>query len=197
MHPCVFLIEQAGMIVTMVNPGIFLLEKHETLRDGRELFLRGPRLTDVLGLMEIRRQVIEEGISNVDDTLPTPEKIIESTLTEKPGNLTLIADYQGEAVGALKLIRGDMSFLQHHLFLSIEIDRMFRGSGLGTSLMTHGAAWARHHGYEFIRLGVFDSNPRAVALYERLGYSEYGRLPRFVKKPDGCYAASIEMVLYL
>jgi ribosomal protein S18 acetylase RimI-like enzyme len=181
----------------MLHPGVFTLEKHEILRDGRELFLRGPHLTDVQGILEIRRQVIEEGISNVDDTLPTPEKIIESTLTEKAGNLTLIADYQGEVVGVLKLIRGDMSFLQHHLFLSIEIERMFRGAGVGTLLMKHGASWASHHGYEFIRLGVFDSNPRAVALYERLGYREYGRLPRFVKKPDGRYATSIEMVLNL
>lgn len=181
----------------MTNAASFSLEKVVTLRDGRDLLLRSPRPTDVQGVLEIRRQVIEEGISNIDDTLPTPEKIIESTLTEKPGSLALIADDAGKAVGLLKLMRGEMSFVQHHLFLSIEIHRMFRGSGLGTLMMTHGAAWARHYGYEFIRLGVFDSNPRAVALYERLGYREYGRLPRFIKTPEGRYAASIEMVLNL
>jgi L-amino acid N-acyltransferase YncA len=45
-----------------------------------------------------------------------------------------------------------------------------RGLGIGTQLLDEIRSLARAHGKQFVRLDVIDTNPRAQALYERLGY---------------------------
>lgn len=45
-----------------------------------------------------------------------------------------------------------------------------RGLGIGSALMTAIEAEAQSRGYAYVRLDVVDSNWRAKALYERLGY---------------------------
>lgn len=45
-----------------------------------------------------------------------------------------------------------------------------RGHGIGTGLIRHAQQRARERGCGLIGLGVADSNPRAAALYRRLGY---------------------------
>jgi len=45
-----------------------------------------------------------------------------------------------------------------------------RGHGVGTALLDATIAEARTRGYAEVRLDVIDSNPRARALYERVGF---------------------------
>lgn len=45
-----------------------------------------------------------------------------------------------------------------------------RGRGIGTALLTAAVALARQQGFGQLRLDVVDTNPRARALYERLGF---------------------------
>jgi len=45
-----------------------------------------------------------------------------------------------------------------------------RGRGIGTRLLAEVTDIARRHGKSFVRLDVVDTNPRAQALYERVGY---------------------------
>ncbi len=45
-----------------------------------------------------------------------------------------------------------------------------RGQGIGTRLLDEAATIARESGFRWLRLDVIDTNPRAQALYERLGY---------------------------
>jgi ribosomal protein S18 acetylase RimI-like enzyme len=175
----------------------FVLNSPVTLRDGRTVTLRPATPADAEGLREIRRQVILEDVANADNRVPTTEQIAEEITKTNAAGLMLIADFNGHAVGLVKLQRTPFAYMQHHLFLSVELHADFRGGGLGAYMLNHAAAWSRHYDYEFIRLGVFSSNPRAEALYRRLGYREYGRLPHFIKRPDGSYADSIEMVLEL
>lgn len=45
-----------------------------------------------------------------------------------------------------------------------------RGMGIGTRLLEEVATIAREDGFRWVRLDVVDVNPRAQALYERVGY---------------------------
>ena len=45
-----------------------------------------------------------------------------------------------------------------------------RGLGIGTRLLAEATVIAREQGKRFVRLDVIDTNPRAQALYDRLGY---------------------------
>ncbi|MEV0675291.1 GNAT family N-acetyltransferase [Actinosynnema sp. NPDC050436] len=63
-----------------------------------------------------------------------------------------------------------------------------RSQGIGTALITAAEDLVRERGYPRIGLGVDDENPRASALYLRLGYRETGRhyLDRYqYTDPDG------------
>ena len=60
-----------------------------------------------------------------------------------------------------------------------------RGLGIGTRMLNETAALAREHGKRVVRLDVIDRNPRAQALYERLGFKvtkvqSFGRKERWV-----------------
>ncbi|MER6094426.1 GNAT family N-acetyltransferase [Streptomyces sp. NPDC001728] len=59
--------------------------------------------------------------------------------------------------------------------------------GLGTVLVRAAEDRVRSRGLRRAELGVEESNPRARALYERLGYVAYGREPDAwdVEAPDG------------
>ncbi len=49
-----------------------------------------------------------------------------------------------------------------------------RGHGIGSRLLDEVRSIARAHGKRFVRLDVVDTNPRAQALYERVGYQVTG-----------------------
>ncbi|MFC8495155.1 GNAT family N-acetyltransferase [Streptomyces sp. NPDC057235] len=59
--------------------------------------------------------------------------------------------------------------------------------GLGTLLVRAAEQRIRHHGLRRAELAVEENNPRARALYERLGYVAYGREPDAwdAEGPDG------------
>lgn len=52
----------------------------------------------------------------------------------------------------------------------IAVSAEARGLGIGTRLLAEATAIAREQGKRFVRLDVIDINPRAQALYARLGY---------------------------
>ncbi len=54
------------------------------------------------------------------------------------------------------------------------VDPAFQGQGIAEQIMIYGEKIARERGYASIRLDAYSSNPRAVRLYERLGYQKVG-----------------------
>jgi ribosomal protein S18 acetylase RimI-like enzyme len=69
-----------------------------------------------------------------------------------------------------------------------------RGQGLGTALMAAIAAEASLRGYPGIRLDVIEDNPRARALYARLGYRETKRQSIGLLAPVFGFSRAITMV---
>ena len=55
--------------------------------------------------------------------------------------------------------------------------QQLQGFGLGTRLLAAAEERIHQRGVKVARLGVEDDNPRARALYERLGYQDSGRRP--------------------
>ena len=59
------------------------------------------------------------------------------------------------------------------------------GQGLGGRMLQALLKIARGHGAQRVFLEVRPSNPRAIALYERSGFNEIGRRPRYYPAHDG------------
>jgi ribosomal protein S18 acetylase RimI-like enzyme len=63
----------------------------------------------------------------------------------------------------------------------------FQGEGVGRALMSELVRAAQDAGIEVLTLDFRADNERAALLYRSLGFSQYGRLPRFVAVGDARY----------
>jgi RimJ/RimL family protein N-acetyltransferase len=181
----------------MTSRSTFTLPTDFIMADGRDIVFRAAHPEDAADLITIQQHAIDEGISNVDDVTPPTEERADMIRMLKPHDLYLVAECEGNVVGSVLLRRMPPSFLHHHALLGIELHRDFRGKRLGTALMFQAMEWGRANGIEMLRLGVLDSNPRAKALYERLGFQQTGYIPKFAKRRDGSYSGETQMVLRL
>lgn len=80
-------------------------------------------------------------------------------------------DPAGELLGYLLL--GESGWLTpepHGFIYDVWVAPPHRGKGVGKSLVTWAAEWARTKGYRKIKLEVADSNARARHVYEELGF---------------------------
>ena len=72
-------------------------------------------------------------------------------------------------VAALSLLERDVDN-RRFLMDGIVVTEEARGQGVGTALLDAVSTLARDRGYPEVRLDVIDGNPRARALYERVGF---------------------------
>lgn len=72
---------------------------------------------------------------------------------------------------------------KHIGVFGITIKKEWRGKGVGQELMkkTLAEATQKIKGLKIIELGVFANNPIAKKMYEKMGFVEYGRLPKGIK----------------
>lgn len=92
-----------------------------------------------------------------------------------PNHYEFVAEQDGEVVGHAALIRQTRARLSHSGLFYIAVDSACHGQGIGTALITKildlADNWLM---LERVELGVLATNPRAKALYERLGFTVEG-----------------------
>lgn len=90
-------------------------------------------------------------------------------------NSTLVvAEHDGRIVGLAGLLGKSLKQESHVGSIGVSVDRHWRGRGIGTRLLEHLIDWAPAHGITRIEIEAFANNPRAAALYERLGFEREG-----------------------
>ena len=95
-----------------------------------------------------------------------------------------------EAVGAKYKIK-------HRAELGIAILKEYWGLGIGKALMEACIECAKEAGYTQLELNVVAENERAVALYKKMGFVEYGRNPRGFNSRVSGYQEVVYMLLEL
>lgn len=100
-------------------------------------------------------------------------------------------------VGGLTLVGADLLASMHRAGLGVGVERAYRGQGWGRKLLEAAIAWARQDPrLDWIDLGVFEGNDRALALYRRLGFIEHGRVVDLFRV-DGLRITDIQMSLWV
>lgn len=110
------------------------------------------------------------------------------------GNPHFVATHAGEVVGWCEVVRLNKPLFQHVGIFEVGLLPEWRGQGIGHSLITATLDAAFEHGFVRIELTVFASNLRAIALYEKIGFSKEGELIDSVCI-DGVFSNSILMGL--
>jgi RimJ/RimL family protein N-acetyltransferase len=94
-------------------------------------------------------------------------------------DLFLVAEADGDIVGALTFGGGPRPRTRHVGEFGVSVERAHWGAGVGRALVEGLLAWAAAGGVvRKVNLRVRVDNDRAIALYERLGFAVEGRLTR-------------------
>lgn len=105
--------------------------------------------------------------------------------------LTALID--GIPCGIINLYLQFYQKLQHHSLFAIIVEQKYRGKKIGTRLIEAIQTLGKEKfSLQFLHLEVYENNP-AMRLYERLGFTEFGRQKHFIKKFDDTYLDKIHM----
>lgn len=109
-------------------------------------------------------------------------------------SLTAVLD--GKQVGLATLYLQPYRKLAHQCEFGIIVDQNVRNKGVGTALMNRLIHLAKENfNIELLHLQVYYGNP-AIRLYERLGFTEFGRQDGWIKE-DGEFLGRIFMEKYI
>ena len=98
---------------------------------------------------------------------------------ESPNEIEVIALMEGKIVGTAGIDAvGAFYKLRHRAEFGVNILKEYWGLGVGRALMEACIQCAREAGYAQLELSVVAENSRAIALYQKAGFVEFGRNPR-------------------
>ena len=121
-------------------------------------------------------------------------EFIRSLLTG--GGVHVVAvDENDSVVGWCDIVRDLRVGFRHTGRLGMGLLSDFRGKGLGAKLATTAIERGWDSGLERIELDVFASNARAIALYQKLGFSWEGVKRKARKLDDDTYDDIVFMAL--
>ena len=99
--------------------------------------------------------------------------------SESENEIEIIAVVNGEVAGTAGIESlGSKYKVCHRAEFGISVARKFWGLGIGRALTDACIECARQAGYVQLELNVVAENERAVSLYEKAGFKEYGRNPK-------------------
>jgi RimJ/RimL family protein N-acetyltransferase len=93
----------------------------------------------------------------------------------EPGGVILVASIGDRIVGLLDFHREKRPQAAHGGGFGMSVAREYRHRGIGSALLEALIAWARSNSVRRLELEVFESNDRAIRLYERMGFQVEGR----------------------
>lgn len=154
------------------------------LKDGRECVLRHATGEDgqaVLDNFILTHEQTDFLLSYPDEIKFTVEG--EAELMEKKAgsddSVEILAEIGGKVAGLSGIDPIGRAYkLKHRANFGISIDKEYWGLGLGRAMAEACIECAKAAGYSQLELDVFEDNTKAIALYESLGFKEYGRNPR-------------------
>ena len=173
------------------------------LTGGVELLVRNAVASDARALRETMQRTHAETdylLSYPDEQSSDDEQEARSLEeTERSSNeVELVAIIDGQIVGSagVSAVRTRRK-VAHRARFGISILKEYWGMGIGRVLMETSIDCARKAGFTQLELEVVADNERAVSLYRRAGFEEYGRNPRGYKSASAGYQELMYMRLEL
>lgn len=168
----------------MLKPGQ-IIQKTLT-KKGHKVTIRAPRFSDLENVTDmINSIIIEDDYILLDKQvdLDGQKKWLKKRLAgNKSGDIAyLVAIIDNKVVGSVDISKR-IGRASHTGGLGISIAKPFREEGLGTILMETILKLAKENlRVKVAYLEVLANNKRAIKLYEKMGFKEFGTLPKAVK----------------
>ena len=165
------------------------MQYHKTipLKNGKTCVLRNGTAQDgqaVLDIFILTHEQTDNLLSYPDEVTFTVEEEADflRKKAESENEIEILAEVDGKIAGTAGIEQKSPKFkLRHRCEFGISIDKQYWGLGIGRALTEACIQCAQIAGYEQMELEVVAENDRAVRMYERAGFTEYGRNPRDFK----------------
>ena len=173
------------------------------LTGGMELLVRNAVESDARALRDIMQRTHAETdylLSYPDEQSVDEEQEARSLAeTERSDNeVELVAVVDGKIVGSAGVTAvGSRRKVVHRARFGISVLQEYWGMGIGRVIMDACIDCARRAGYTQLELEVVADNERALSLYRRAGFEEYGRNPRGYRSAASGYQELVHMRLEL
>lgn len=117
---------------------------------------------------------------------------------DSANEIEIIALVDGKVAGTAGIDAiGTKYKLKHRAEFGISVAREYWGLGLGTALTNACIKCAKEAGYEQLELDAVADNKKAISLYEKAGFVEFGRNPKGFKSKFNGYQELVYMRLEL
>ena len=173
------------------------------LKDGRECILRNGTPEDAQAVLDnflLTHGQTDNLASYPDEVTFTVEQERDflRKRAESPCEIEILAEVEGKVAGTAGIDRiGSYAKARHRAGFGISIEKSWWGIGIGRALTESAIECAKAAGYLQMELEAVANNTRAVALYKKAGFTEYGRNPRGFRTRDGRWQENILMRLEL
>jgi len=114
---------------------------------------------------------------------------------EKDEVFFLVAEVDGKVIASSDL-RPQRGYEKHVGVIGIVIKNGFRDAGIGTEIMRTLVEQGGKMGLKVLILSAFETNKRAIHVYEKVGFVETGRIPKKHFR-DGQYIDEVIMTKLL
>jgi L-amino acid N-acyltransferase YncA len=133
--------------------------------------------SDFPSIWNIFKTVIEPGDTYVFDANTSREAAFAYWF--ETGVTTYVAELENQIVGMYKLVANQRDRGSHVANASFMVDPNYQGRGIGKAMGVHCLQEARNFGYLAIQFNfVVSTNHAAIALWQKLGFSIMGTLPK-------------------
>ena len=173
------------------------------LKNGTEALIRNGEAADGTAVYEnfnLTHAETDYLLTYPDENRCDPEqeaRFLEEK-TASPNEIELVAVVDGRIAGTAGIEAvGKKYKVKHRAEFGISILSAYWGLGLGKALAGACIQCAKDAGYVQLELNVAADNERALALYKRLGFEEYGRNPRGFRSRISGFQELVYMLLRL
>jgi len=152
--------------------------------------IRQARPDDAKPMLDYLRIIADEpnngtSLSSSDDLKQTVEKqiAINTDALNSDDRIIFIAQADNQIIGLLNCANKHGGYI-HTFSLGVTVHKEWRDQGVGTAMMNHLIEWCEANTTcHRLELQVFSNNPRAIHVYQKLGFVQEGiRKEAFYKK---------------
>ncbi len=156
-----------------------------------EVIVREYQREDLFSMMEIWNTIVEEA-----NAFPQTQRLTieEAESFFSVQTFTAVAVLDDEVVGLYILHPNNIGRCVHIANASYAVRSGYRGKKIGEKLVLHSLAKAKECGFGVMQFNaVVSINQTAIHLYEKLGFTRLGVIPKGFLLGDGTYS---DIILY-
>ena len=136
------------------------------------------------GAVEVWNEVVEDGVAFPQEDLLDPATGAEF-FTEQTFTGIAVDSDSGKVMGLYILHPNNIGRCGHICNASYAVHRDARGNGIGEALVRHCIAKAKECGFGILQFNaVVATNTAALRLYEKLGFTRLGTIPKGFRMDD-------------